>query len=245
MQKIYLLAFILVNSLMTAISQESYIPFEVNINHPPLSLSQDQLFAANNLTDLNRLYKDEWVREYLSVEFSSMQKGQVIKVDGENFLIGPKEKRFLKNIQFPATITVTINYIPENNLKHNPPKEESFTFSVHPNKSASFVGGHEKLEMYLQEKVISKIGSDILTGYDLAVVKFIINEQGQVVDTSIFQSTKDDDTDALLYEVICDMPNWIPAEHTNRTKVRQEFVFTIGNHENCIINMFNTNNNMY
>ena len=76
-------------------------------------------------------------------------------------------------------------------------------------------------------------------------MKFTINELGQVVDTSIFQSTKDDDIDALLYQVICDMPDWTPAEYSNGEKVRQEFAFTIGNHESCVINLLNTVNNMY
>ena len=245
MKRIIIIVFTLVASVMTGLSQENSIPFQVNINYPPLSISQDQLFSANNLTDLNRMYKDEWVREYISVEISSTKKNQVNKVFGENFFISQEQKEFFKQIEFPASITVSVKYIPENSLKDNKVREEKFTFLVHPNKSASFVGGQNELEKYLQKEAVSKIPTKLLKEYDLAVVKFTINELGQVVDTSIFQSTKDDDIDALLYQVICDMPDWTPAEYSNGEKVRQEFAFTIGNHESCIINLLNTVNNMY
>ncbi len=234
-----------INSLVVVSQSSEALPFQVNINHPPLSISQADLHEANTLTDLNRMFKPTWVKEYLWVEISSVQKREMVKVMGEDSILNQQQKHFLKSLDFPAPITVSVQYIPENNLTSNPPRNERFSFSVHPTKSAQYIGGEELLLSYLKENAIDKISKDVFQGYDLAILKFVINENGEVVDTSIYQSSKNDEVDALLYDVICNMSNWIPAEHESGIKVRQEFAFTIGNHENCMINTLNTINNMY
>jgi len=221
------------------------LPFQVNINHPPLSISQDQLHNAISLSDLNRMFRPNWIREYLSVEISTIQNDKIVNVLGENDKLNQEQKDFLKSLNFPARITVSLEYIPENNLKENPPRKESFSFSIHPTTSASYIGGNEKLINYLNTTAVSKIDNSIFKEYDLAVVTFTINEEGQVVDASVFQSSEDEHTDNLLYEAVCNMSDWTPAQHDSGKKVRQEFALTVGNHESCVINLLNTVNNKY
>ena len=246
MAKIFLSAFFILSTwVLVCAQEEATIPFQVNVNYTPLSISQEQLLNAKTLSDLNRMFKPEWVKEYLWVEISSINDGKLISIKGENNILKQKHKDFLKRIDLPAPITVRVHYIPDNTLSYNEAREESFTFSVFPPKSAEFKKGKQELEKYLKEEAIEKIPNGLLKEYDLAVVKFTINEQGQVVDTSIFQSTKDDQIDNHLYNVICDMPDWIPAEYDNGIKVRQEFALTIGNHESCVINLINTVNKLY
>jgi len=235
--------------LFTTISMvaqaEHDLPFQVNINYEPLSISLEQLHSANNLSDLNRMFRPEWIKEYLSVEISTVQNDKVVSVLGHSNILNQEQKDFLKGLSFPAPITVTMNYIPDNTLKDNPPRTEIFTFSIHPTESASYIGGEEKLINYLKENAIAFIDDTIFQGYDLAVVNFTINEEGQVVDAYIYQSSKDEQTDKLLYETTCNMSDWIPAQHSSGVKVRQEFAWTVGNHENCMINLLNTINNKY
>ena len=216
------------------------IPFEVKVNYPPLSISQDQLHNANSLEDLNRMFKSAWIKEYHSVEISSVQNNKVVSVKGNSDVLNQEQKDFLQQLVFPAPITVSIHYIPQNKLKNNPPRKESFTFQIHPPKNATFLAGEAKLKEYLKSNAIDKIPVGIFKEYDLAVVTFTINENGQVVDASVFQSTKDEAIDNLLYETVCNMPDWSPALHANGKEVRQEFAFTVGNHESCVINLINT-----
>lgn len=215
------------------------IPFEINVNHEPLSISQDQLHTATNISDLNRMFRPEWIREYHSVSISAIQENKIVQVQGSNGSLNEEQKQFLHNLNFPTTVSVSIYYTPENNLKDNPEREEIFSFSIQPTRAASYKAGEKKLLEYLKENATDHISNGVFQGYDLAIIKFTINEHGHVVDTSIFQSSKDEKTDELLHEVICNMPDWNPAMHSNGVKVRQEFVFTVGNHENCFINVLN------
>lgn len=242
--KLFLSALLILASTTLAKSQ-SNIPFQVNINYPFLSISQEQLNEANTLSDLNHNFKNEWVREYLSVEISTLHNGKLLKEVGENNHLNQVQKEFLKDLQLPAIITVKVQYIPENSLKHNQPKEEVFSFSINPAISASYKGGHDKLESYLQKNAVSKIPGNIFKEYDLAIIKFTINEMGQIIDAFVFQSSKDQTIDELLLKTVCGMSDWNPAQHANGKKVKQEFVFTIGNHKSCNINLVNTINNMY
>jgi TonB family protein len=78
--------------------------------------------------------------------------------------------------------------------------------------------------------------------YNFVAIKFTIDEAGQIINAHIFQPSKDEDVDNLLLETICNMPNWKPAEYSNGKKVKQEFVLTVGNMENCMINLLNIRN---
>jgi len=245
-KKVILISCILIFTLNSIIAQaKTNLHYEVNVNHAPLSISLEQLQNAQSLSDLNRMFRPAWYREYLSVEISTVQDNQLVSVLGNSDTLNNQQKSFLKGLIFPAPITVSIDYIPENDLEENPPRNESFTFSIHPVKEAEYIGGHASLNNYLKEKAISHIPEGTFVGYDLAIVKFVINEKGQVVDVEVSQSSKDDSVDKLIYETVCNMPDWNPAQHTDGKKLRQEFALTIGNHENCMINLLNTVNNKY
>ena len=86
---------------------------------------------------------------------------------------------------------------------------------------------------------MDQIPDGLFTGYDLAAVKFTIDEAGRITDAHVFWPSKDEKTDALLLETICNMPNWKPAAYADGTTVKQEFVLTVGNMENCAIHLLN------
>ncbi|WP_353481340.1 energy transducer TonB [Haliscomenobacter sp.] len=77
------------------------------------------------------------------------------------------------------------------------------------------------------------------TGYDLTAIKFTITEQGQVADIQVAMPSKDPKIDEMLVAAIAKMPNWTPGEFSNGLKVKQSFVLTIGNMENCMVNLLN------
>jgi hypothetical protein len=215
------------------------LKYEVNRVYAPLSISRERLNKANTLIDINRYYKASWVKEYISVEILATHKGQVKKVISKNNILSKEQKSIMQKADVGTAMEVRVLYFPENNLKHNEAKENNFSFIVNPENKAKYAGGDQKLNEYLDKNAIGKIPNDLFKGYDLAAVKFTINEKGQIINQHVFESSKDEKIDQLLLKVISDMPNWKPAEYANGTKVSQEFVLTIGNHESCIINTLN------
>lgn len=136
-----------------------------------------------------------------------------------------------------TNIAVKVRYIPENTLKHNDIKELDFSFTVDPENEAQYVGGQEQLQQYLKLTAIDKIPLTRFEKSTLAAVKFTLDEEGNVIDAHVFQSSKDAETDALLLAAIRNMPSWKPAEYANGLKVKQDFVLTVGNMESCVMNL--------
>jgi hypothetical protein len=54
-----------------------------------------------------------------------------------------------------------------------------------------------------------------------------------------YETLKDTKIDEMLVAAISKMPSWKPAEFSNGFKVKQNFVLTIGNMENCMVNLLN------
>ena len=217
--------------------------FEVNRIYPYISITKEELNEANSLTDLNRHYKSSWIREYNSVEVLTSYKGKIIKSTGKNDALSQEQKNLMNMADAGADISVKVKYIPENTLTHNDPKEISFTLTVDPENEAEYPGGQQQLIKYLKEKAIDKIPGGSFKNYDLTAVKFTISENGEIMNAHVFdpgyQTSKNEKINELLLEAICNMPPWKPAEYSNGIKVKQEFVFTVGNMENCVAHLLN------
>ena len=213
--------------------------YEVNKVFTPLSISKEQLVDAITVSDLNKHYKTSWVRKYNSVEVKASNKGILRKVVSEDDILSQEQKDIMNMADIGTDITVKVLYIPENTLTHNDIKDFKFSFMVNPEIEAKYSGGQDQLMQYLKENAIDKIPDSSFKGYDLAAVKFTITEEGQVIDAHVFETSKDEKIDALLLETICNMPTWSPAEYANGTKVKQEFVLTVGNMASCVIPLLN------
>jgi len=211
----------------------------VNRVYPYISITKEKLNEAYTLMDLNLRYKPSWIKEYISVEILTTYKGRINKVISKNATLSLEQKNIMNMADVGADISVKVRYTPDNTLAHNDIKEINFSFNVDPESSAEYIGGQQQLNQYLKEKAIDKIREDSFENYDLAAVKFTINEEGQITNVHIFETSKDEIIDELLLETIRNMPRWKPARYANGTKVKQEFVLLVGNMENCIIHLLN------
>lgn len=223
-------------------SEKTYtndLQYEVNRIYLPLSISKTKLDKANTLTELSRYYKSSWVKEFISVEVSTIHKGAIKKAVSKNDVLSEEQKNIMKQADIGTDIEVKVSYIPDNTLKNKEIKKIDFSFRVNPENEAKYIGGQEKLNQYLKKNAIDKIPNDVFKNYALAAVKFTIDEKGQIVNPHIFESSKDEKIDKLLLKTISDMPDWKAAEYANGTKIEQEFALTVGNHESCVINLLN------
>jgi len=217
--------------------------YEVNRIYPPISLTKEKLNEARTLADINKYYKPSWVKEYISVEVLANCEGQIRRAVSKNDSLSQAQKDIINSSDTNTNISVNVEYIPNNTLKYNDTKEIAFTFTVEPQNQATYPGGQAQLEEYLEENIVEKIPDTVFNIYHLTAVKFSIDEAGQIIDAHIFESSKDEKADELLLEIICNMPNWTPAEYANGMKVKQEFVLTAGDHSSCIINLLNIRRN--
>ena len=244
--KLIVLLFIAISYPYPGSSQESStdeLSFEVNRVYPYLSITKEKLKEVQTLVDLNPHYKPSWIREYISVEILTSYKGSIRKAVNKKNTLSQEQKDNINMADTNTDILVKVQYIPENTLTQNDIKEINFTFTVDPESEAEYIGGQQQLRQYLQKKAIDKIPDGSFKNYDLTIVKFIIDEEGKIINAHIFdpvfQASKNEKVNEILLEAIRNMPCWEPAEYANGTKVKQEFVLTVGNMENCVINMLN------
>ncbi len=213
------------------------LKYEINRVYPSLSITKDKLTKAQTLKELNQYYKSSWVKYYNSVEITTINKGILHTAVSKNDQLTEEQKERMATADIRTDIAIKVKYLPENTLVHNEPKEMNFSFTVDPEKEAMYAGGPEQLDQYLQDKGVDKIYN--VEQYNLAAVKFVVNEEGKVIDAQVVESSKDEKTDQLLLETTCNMPDWSPAAYANGTKVKQEFVLTVGDHTSCIVNLLN------
>lgn len=210
---------------------------EVDPIYSYISLTKEDLKSVETLTDINKRYEAEWVKEYLSVEVLTVNDGKTRKSVGKNDRLTQEQKNNINNADVNTDISVKVQYLPENNLKNNEPREMGFTFRPIPETEAKYAGDQEALKQYLKKEAIDKIPADIFKRYQLAAVKFSIDEEGQVCDAHVFWSAEDEKVDEILLNVVNNMPQWTPAEYADGTKVKQEFALRVGDMESCVTNL--------
>jgi hypothetical protein len=158
---------------------------------------------------------------------------------GISDVLNQEQKDLIRLADRSNGIAVIVTYIPKNSLKNNPAKQYDFKVAIMPDKNAVYSEGEEQLIQYLQKNSIANIEAGSFTGYDLTAIKFTITERGDISDIQVAMPSKDTKIDEMLITTILKMPNWKPAEFSNGLKVKQNFVLTIGNMENCMVNLLN------
>lgn len=244
----YILVFIIVSTtfcsvVMTQNSADYELRYEVNRVQEPLSMSRVSLMTADSLSHLKRLYRSSWIREYLLVEISAIHSGELKIAEGNTGALNHAQKELMYAADTGTDITVTINYVPENDLAENDPKVMSFSFGVFADQEATFSGGETQLEKYLKVNLIDKFEAKTLKQYQMVAVKFLIDVDGYVVSPKVFWSSENTEMDQLLLDVACNMPNWTPAKYEDGTKVAQEFALTVGDHNSCVMPLLNIDEN--
>lgn len=215
------------------------LEYEINKVYPPISIGKAELQEVQTLLDLNRHYKASWIREYIEVEVVTIHDGKVRKAVGKNEVFSQEQKELMMRADVHRDIVINVQYIPENTLKHNDPKDLSFAVSINPEQEAAFPGGQAAMLHYLKVQAIDKIPEGTFKGYALTAVQFTVDEEGRIVDAQTFWPSDDEKVDKLLLETICNMPNWEPAQYANGRKVKQDLALTVGNMESCVVNMIN------
>ena len=215
------------------------VTYEIKKVYPPLSIPKDTLVGAHTIHDINKHYKSSWVKNFVSVEVITIHDDQIIKTASQTDVLTKEQKNMMETADVGTPITVDIRYIPDNTLKHNDEHDFIFSFSIDPDNGAQYPGGEQILKQYLKQKVMDEIEESLFELYQLSVIKFAINEKGQVVDAHVSESSNNLKVDEIMLEAVCNMPVWSPASYANGTRAKQEHVLMIGDMRSCLLNTYN------
>lgn len=242
--KLVLALLVLLLASSTGYSQEpltNKLEYEIYRIYPPISISKIKLKEAINLADLNKNYKSDWVKKYISVSISANSQGELKTIMGKDAKLNQAQKHLLNTVDLDTDISINVRYLPDNNLAYNEVKEMLFTCTIEPETEARYPYNKTLLRQYLKESIIDKIPSGVFEISNLAAIKFTVNEEGEISNLNVFESSKNEKTDALLLKSIRKMPKWTPATYSNGLKVKQEFVVIVGDMKSCVLNLLNIN----
>ena len=225
--------------------------FSVKKVYPFLSVTPAQLQSIqsideikNALTGENLEYKKSWIKEFISVDISTYHKGEIRIASASDNQLNAIQKQNIRTADSGSPIMVKVKYLPNNELRSNEIKELNFDFVKEPQSDAYFLGGQTALEDYLLQNAIQKIPPGTYQNYEVSAVKFTVTKEGEIVNPSIvgeeYELKRKMEIETLLQSAVKNMPCWEPAVYANGEKARQEFILTVGNHENCIVHLLHS-----
>jgi TonB family protein len=225
--KSILVSLIMVLAYFTGISQELNYDVRGTYEH---SVKAEKLQHIETLSDLIRGYGSSWITDYLSVEVTATNNGNVIKALSPDDKLTTEQKNLLNTAELGTEIVVEVTYRYANPItQHLDIRQMHYAATVVPEIEAEYLGGYQLMKEYLKETAINKITEEDSRQLKQALVTFTINEEGEVADVQISITSGDQKIDKLLLKTINKMPKWRPAEMANGTKVKQDFQFSVGN----------------
>lgn len=176
--------------------------------------------------------------DYLSVNITSTHDGKTHTAHSSNDQLSLEQKRILATADLNTEISIKVRfkYKDADNASNHGPKiiEGKVNVTVVPETEAQFPGGYTELRNQLTKSVMSKLPSGgaaesmYTDKISRSVVKFMINEEGKVVDASISSTSTDSFLDILLIDAIYHLPKWKPAKNAKGQTVKQQFNFSMG-----------------
>ena len=190
---------------------------------------KETLNSARTLDEISPGYPTNWLSDYISTEISSVCKGVAKKASGNNEILTDKQKELLSTTDNGDEILIRVKYkTPNAAIDKMDIHTMSYSVTLVPEHEAEYKGGVVQMKKYLKENVINKI-AEPETGQQLeGVVRFTVNEEGEIIDPKIKVTTNNPKSDKLLLDAIRNMPKWKPATNSKGGKMKQDFEFAMG-----------------
>lgn len=211
-------------SQVTTNSQD--LVFEVSGKHNN-SIKKEKLIAAKSITDIIPNYPSTWINDYISIEVMVISNGTRIQAYSTNPMLNVEQVNLLNKADISSDIVINIAYTTPNAVSSETEKSVMhYTTTLVPDTEAEYTSGYEQMTKYIRENAINKIDA-ANPKFVSAIVKFTVNEQGEIADVQISRTSGHENTDKLLVETITKMPKWKPAQNSKGEKVKQRFEFSL------------------
>lgn len=193
------------------------------------AILKSELIGIQFIGDFISGYPRNWIKNYLSVEVLAQCDGQLKSAISPDDQLSAAQKDLLKSVDIGSDIIVNVSYKEKNTITGVVQNEEiNLSMIVVPDVEAQYKGGQEAMKQYFIESGIDKISQSLTEQSKLALLRFKINEDGEVSNAEVFISSGDPFKDELLLSVLQKMPKWKPAMDANGRLVKQTFEFMAG-----------------
>jgi TonB family protein len=186
------------------------------------------------MADIIPYYPAQWIMSYVSVEILATCDGKAMTATSASDTLSTEQKSILNTVDLGTDIVINITYKSKNSVTNNNEiSRMNYSATVIPEIEAEYPSGFQQMTQYLKENAINKISDTTSKQIQQVLVRFTVNEEGEITNAQVFKTSGDLKTDKLLLEVINKMPKWKPAEDSKGMKVKQEFEFSVGAATGC------------
>lgn len=212
---------------MSAYTQD--LPFEVKGAYAR-SVRAEKLEKAVTMSDLINGYPVSWIDEYVSTSIAVVSGDHVEKAESIDDNLTPEQVSLLQSVDLGDDVVIDIAYKSKNFItKELDVRYMHYAATVIPEHEAEYPGGVESMRAYLKENAIINIPNESFKELQQVIIRFTVDEQGQVTNPRFTSTTGDSRTDNLLLKALKNMPGWKPAVDGTGKNVAQDFEFIIGN----------------
>jgi TonB family protein len=212
---------------ITGFSQNLSYEIHGNYTH---TVKKEILNKAEIMSDIIPYYPAHWIMGYVSAEILTTCNGKEMMATNTSDNLSKEQKNILKAVDVGNDIVIKIMYKYKNPLTDNIDiGTMNYSATLVPEFEAEYSGGQQKMKQYLEENAINRIPDTTSKQFQQVIVRFTVNEEGEIANAQVFKTCGDPKTDQLLLDAINKMPKWKPAEDPKGIKVQQDFEFTVGN----------------
>ena len=224
----------------TLIAQDQAPATPEAVIHPvysPFSFSESAVLAARSVADLHRQYPADWIAQYVEVTLHTQRAGKRYRTRAEGPMLTVAQRQALADADPAAPILVSIEYLPNNQLRENPVRCLEYTVTVTPDTPPHFGTTTDAEASYLTARILEDWAPSVFAPHQLAAVRFTVDDRGAVQDPVLLQSTKDPAADAAFLAAIGDMPAWTPATYRDGSPAASVRVLSVGDLRSCTANL--------
>lgn len=176
---------------------------------------------------------DASIFDFISVHVSVVLNGKPMVAESKGELLSEKQKDILLLAGAGSEIHMKIKFSYKINVNDGlydvkKVKEGEYAVTVVPDTEAEYPGGYLQVIQFLREKVMDKNTGKGTDKIGPAVIKFTVNESGEVEEVELVRRSSDLKTDKLLMDAAYKMQRWKPAKNAKGEKVKQDFHIPLG-----------------
>lgn len=191
-------------------------------------IKDEVLKSPDNMDDLIPYYPHNWIVSHESTEITIKHNGETKSARGKNDTLTKEQIQLLKNTAIGDQITIIVNYKNKNSINGTPESSKmNVKYTVMPESEAQCSVDNKELRKYFDQSAIDKLPADFSKRNVSPILKFTVNENGEVSEAKITNPSGDEKVDKLLLDAVYHMPKWKPAQNSKGTKFKQEFIFRL------------------
>ena len=199
-------------------------------------ITKEVLIEAQSLSDINPGFPASWIQEseYISTKINVVYNGDSLFAMGKNHRLNHEQKSLLNQVDSGTSIQIEVQYNEQNAATGKTElRTMKFKRSLLPKSEALFAGGEDKMSRYVLDEIVEKIKGINAKAFEMAIVSFEINVEGQIKNASIKKTSDNETVDSLLMDAIENMPHWAPAIDASGQPINQAFELAVGTFIGC------------